>query len=119
MNKKAQLGLYFAFFVVAIIFVVISAVIAPVGVRINTEFYRAGENILLANNDSISEIQDAEIRESIQGINDGAVSAVEQNIEVNGALFQYGWVFLLVITAIGFFLFSRSTVGSDAGRGLV
>ena len=85
------------------------------GVRFNTEMYKAGERIILQSNTSISSIQDAEVKASVQGNLAEAVSASETNIEVSSDLFQYSWIFVLVLTGIILYLLTRTLVQYSGG----
>lgn len=117
-NKKGQVTIFIVFMIISVFIILISAFFAPMGVRFNTEMYKAGEQIYLQTNQSISEIQNDSAREAIQGIISGGLANVENNIEVNNALFQYGWVFVLILAALVLFLWTRRLV-EFGGGGLV
>lgn len=117
-NKKGFLSVFFAFIVLAIIIITISAVIAPMGVLFTTEMYKAGEGILNQSNESLEGITNPEIKEAIGGSINSAKQATMDNIEVNSDIFQYGWVLVLGLIAIVLFLLSRSIV-EYGGRGYV
>ena len=91
-NKKASIAIYFSFIVMAILIVVIAAVLAPMGVLLNTEFYAIGEDILLDANESIADINDATVRSNVYNMLDQAFAAQENNIEVNSDIFQYSTI---------------------------
>lgn len=119
-NKKGQVVIYFVFIVVSIVFVMISAFFAPLGVLFNTKMYLAGQDIINQANDSINEIQNETVRNQIQGILQGGLDSTQNNISVNNALYQYGWIFMLIIVALVLFLFTRALVEvGSGGRGLV
>ena len=67
-KKKASVTLYFVFIVLSVLIVIITSIFAPFGILLNTELYAAGEQIMLDANESISGIQDAEIRGKINNI---------------------------------------------------
>lgn len=115
MNRKAQIGYYLAFVILAIIIITITAILAPMGSLFNTEMYIAGEGILANANQSINNIQDAEIREAIRGSTESAMAATQNNIEVNNNLFQYGWVLVVIIAALMLFLTTRRSVEYGSG----
>ena len=81
-NKKGFMSIYFAFIILAILIVTISAVLAPMGVRFNTEMYRAGEMILNQTNASLEGIENAEMKAAIMANIDQAIDAADTNIEV-------------------------------------
>jgi predicted PurR-regulated permease PerM len=114
-NKKGTIALYFVFIVLSIVIVIITALVAPMGILINTEFYKAGEQILNNSQDSLNGIQDDEIRNAINGTINAAKDNTINNIEVSGALYQYSWVLLIIITALVLFLFTRRLTESGYG----
>lgn len=114
-NKKAQATLYIYFIIAAIIIVVIAAVLAPMGVQFNTAMYEAGEEILLDSQPYIDAIDDASVRASINGTVHTALDAGTNNVEVNAAIFQYGWVLVLILTGVVVFLQTRRLIEYGAG----
>lgn len=118
-TKKGQVTIAIVFMIAAVVIVLISSFFAPMGVMFNTEMYKAGEQIYLQANKSISEIQNDTAREAIRGVISGGLSNVENNISVNNSLFQYGWVFLLILVGLILFLFTRKLVAFGGGGGLV
>ncbi len=118
-HKKAQVGLYITWFILAIIIIVITGVLAPMGVLFNTEMLKAGEFILLQANDSIQGIQNASIQASVQDMLDESMAAAENNIEVNSDLFQYSWILVLVVTGLVIFIATRRSVEFTSRGGFV
>lgn len=109
--------IYFVWFIAAIAIIFIAAVIAPLGVQMNSEFYAIGEELMLDGNETISQISDATVKAEIQGIISQALNAQTNNIEVNANIFQYSWIFVLIVSAIVIFIFSRRLV--EVGGGMV
>jgi hypothetical protein len=109
-NKKGQLTIYFVFIVSAIILVTITAVVIPLGVRINTEFYKAGAQLIEDSNASISSIADSDVKTSIQNTFSGAMASEQDNIEVGSGIFQYSWIIVLILLALILFLYSRRMI---------
>lgn len=118
-NKKGVITMYLTFFIVAILIIVITAVFAPVGTLFNTKMYLAGQDILEQTNDSIQGITDANVRASVEGVVQSAIDSSENNIEVNANLFQYSWIFVIVIAAIVIFLYSRRLIEVGGTGGFV
>lgn len=114
-NKKGQVAIYFTFLIVALIIILITAVLAPMGVLINTRLYAAGEDIMLRANESIADINNTTVREAVQANIENALDAQENNIEVNANLFQYSWIFILVLVAVVVFLYTRVIVEFRTG----
>lgn len=117
LGKRGTVMLYITFMILALILVVIAAVFAPMGVLFNTKMYAAGEDIMLKANASVADINDAAVRDSVYNVIDQGLAAQQNNIDVNAAIFKYGWVFLVVITGLVIFIFARRLV--EYGGGLV
>jgi len=115
MRKKAQVSMYVSWFFVSALIIAIAAVLAPAGIRFNTELYSAGEDILENSFDSIEGIQDENVRTAVNASVVEAQQATTDNIDILGAMYQYGWVVVLVISGIIFFLYSRRIVEYQQG----
>ena len=114
-NKKASIGMYITFVITAIIIIVITGLIAPMGVMFSTQMYEAGEQILIDNNATIANINNAQVRQSIYNMTDEALGATHTNIEVNSDLFQYAWVIVLVLAGLIVFIYTRQVTEFRAG----
>lgn len=114
-NNRAQVSIYFAFIIVAIIVVFIGAFFAPLGARFSTEMFKAGEDILATSQDSIQSIEDEEIKERITDTLQTARLSQESNIAVSSDLFKYSWIVILFLTALVSFLFTRRLVETGSG----
>jgi hypothetical protein len=77
--------------------------------------FKAGESILAQTEDSIAGIQDPEVKAAVTDIVSEAKANTINNIEVNAALFQYGWVLVIVLTGLIVFLYTRRLVEVGAG----
>ena len=109
-SKRGSISIYLTFAFISIFIILIGAVLAPMGVQINAEFYRVGEEILLDSNSSIAAIQDDDVRAQIQSTLNSALDSTQNNIEVNAAMFQYSWVGVVALAALIVFLATRRTV---------
>lgn len=114
-SRKAQVGLFFTWLIIVIIFSVMAAIIAPMGVVFNTEILAASENIYLQANDSLQQIQDPTIKAAVQSNIDKSFDAGQYNIQVTNNLYVYMWLIILIITAIILYVFSRQTVEYASG----
>lgn len=119
MNKKGNITLYLVFIFLAMIIITIGALVGPLGVLFSTDMFVAGEGILMNANESLQQIQDEEIKNKIYTIVDDAQEATTTNIQVSGALFEYSWLFLLIITLIVVFIFTRRLVEVGNSGGLI
>lgn len=121
-NKRAQVTIYISSLILAIIILVLTAVIAPAGVLFTAKSVEAGEKIMLQANESISQIQNATIRDKWHGIVGSAYEAADTNIEINSYLFQYSWVIMIALVGIVAFLYTRQLVefqSRGGGGGIV
>lgn len=116
MNKKGQVTLFIVYIIAAVMIVLIAAVFAPMGVLFNSEMYLAGEQILLDANESIQSINDASVKTAVQGSLDSAIDSGQNNIQVNANIFQYSWIFILILTALVVFLYTRRLVEYGYGN---
>ena len=116
-GKKGQVTIIFIFLLVAVILIVMSAILIPMGILFTTEMYTAGERILKLANTSIQNIENDTVRESITGALDQAFAAQENNIVVLTDMFQYSWIVILVLVFIVIFMFTRRLVAVGAGGG--
>lgn len=117
-NKKAQMTLFIVFIIAGVIIITVTAFVAPMMVKFNTEMYEAGEKIYLDTKDDIEAIENATARNRIGNVIDRGLNAVDTNIDVNNAMFQYGWIFVLALTALVVFLLTRRLI-EYGGGGLV
>lgn len=115
MNKRGQVAIYVMWFLIAAVIIVVAGVLAPMGVRFNTELYTAGEQILEDAGPSIDSIADDDVRAIIQESVSDAQSAGAENITNLSSMFQYGWIIVLILSAIVVFLFTRRMVEFGAG----
>jgi len=114
-GKKAQVAMYLAFIIVATVVILITAFAAPMGARISTKFYEAGENILLATQADLNDINDSTVRDRINASLVNAMAAQENNIDITTALYQYSWIFVVALAAVMVFLMSRAIVEFRTG----
>jgi len=117
-GKKGQIGLMVVFAVVAIIIVFMAAFLAPMLATFNAKIYEEGEQLLLKEQDTINNIQNIEARTTLNNSVNNALDATAQNIEINNAVFQYGWVFVVFLTALIIFIYAR-TITIQTGGGAV
>lgn len=121
MNRKGSITIYITVFIASVIIIVLASVLAPAGVLLTSEFYSAGEDILLQANDSISNIQDSTVRGTLQNATASALSGAETNISTLTDFYQYSWIIVLVMVGFIGFLFTRAMVERQTlgGGGLI
>lgn len=114
---RGQATLYVIWFFVAAVIIILAAVLAPAGVLFSQELYTAGEGILAQSQDKIDSINNSEVREHINGTLTEARQATTDNIDILGGMYQYGWVIVLVVAGLVFFIRSRMFV--EVGGGFI
>lgn len=117
--KKANISLYIMFMFFAIIIVLIAGVLAPLGVRFNSEMYVAGQNILNDSLPTIAQISDANVRDQVNASVQNALGAAQNNIEVSANIFQYGWILIIGLVALVVFLYTRRMTEITGGSGFI
>ena len=116
-KKKGSITLLFTFFVIAGLVILITSVFAPMGAKFSTYTYTMGERILISTNDSVSGIQDEEVKANLQGQLGEAMRSTEDNISIATDMFQYSWVWVLILSAMVIFLLTRRIV--EYGGGII
>lgn len=107
-NKRGQAALYIAFIIASIIIIMIAAVVSPIGVDISTKLYAAGEDLLLDTQaNTLPDIQNAAIRNSINSTLADATATTQTNIDALTFLYKYGWVLVIVALLLIIFIATR------------
>jgi len=114
-KKKGTVMLYITFIIASIFIVLIGAVFAPMGILFNVKMFEAGEMILNNSQSEINHIQDAAIRNEINATITSAKAAHLDNIEVLGALYQYSWIFVIILTGLIVFIYTRRLTEYNTG----
>lgn len=113
--KRGVVALYVVFIISAITIVLIASVFAPMGVLFNTKMYAAGLDIMSKANTSIANISDPTIKAEVQATIQSAYDAADNNIDVNAAIFQYGWILVVGLVAVVIFMYTRSLIEVGGG----
>lgn len=114
-GRKGQVTMYFSFFAAAVIIVTIAAVLAPLGVRFNSEMYLEGQRILNDSLPIINQISDDTIRTEVTEAVTDARDQGGNIIQVNAAIFQYSWVLMIFVLGLIIFLTARRLVEFGGG----
>ena len=112
-NKEGNISFFFAFVFIGIILLFLFAVANPLLINISSSFYQAGEDILEESGGVIDTISDASVRAELNGMVDAAQESTTDNIEVLTFFYQYGWIFVIVITCFVIFVIARKQVEVD------
>ena len=110
-NNKGQVSFYIIFLFIATVIILIGAIAAPFGSTLASEFYIAGQGLLNETvYDTIPQISDDGVREALNNSFTSATSAATQNIQISNSIFEYSWLFLLILVGIVMYLIARSLV---------
>ena len=109
-NHSGSLSFFVAFVLVATVLLFFFAVATPFLMTINTAFYEAGEDILNSGEDILPNIGNVSIRNNLQDSFTAAQDSTTENVNTLSFFYQYGWVFILVITIMAIFIMARKTV---------
>jgi sensor domain CHASE-containing protein len=118
-NKRGVIAIYLVFMAMAVLVILVAAVLAPMGVMLNTKFYEVGEQLMLDSQATLAEINDSVVRAQINASIQEGLDDLQTNIDINADIFQYGWVIAVILVTLVVFLFTRRTVEVGGGGGLV
>lgn len=118
-NKKGSVMIYLVFMLTALFVVLLAGVFAPMGVQLNSVIYAEAESIMLDANTTVQNISNTDVRNQLEDMFESSMNAQQNNIEVNNAIFQYGWIIAIILTGLVLFLITRSLVEFRQGGGLI
>jgi hypothetical protein len=110
-KRKGVIAFALIWIYATIILLFLFAVATPLAMLLNTEFYAAGDNIL--QDIDLSEIDDTSIRTAINTSLEAAKDSTVENTNNLSFFYQYGWVFIVIVTLLIVYLFSREVVEAD------
>lgn len=113
--SKGQLSIWFALLALMVVVVTIGALAGPLGATFTEKMVEAGEGIIIDSNKSISNIQNTEVRESIEASYGLALDNAQNNIDISTNMFAYMWVIVLCVVGFVAFLYTRRVV--EFGQG--
>lgn len=117
--KKGQITIFLVFIILAVTLLIVTAVVAPMGITFTEKMYEAGQNIMTDNNESLANIDDAGVRDQIRDSLNVAMDAQQDNIDVYSDIYQYGWIIALVLIGFVMFLYTRRLVEYGGYGGFV
>ena len=109
-DQKGVVSYFLVFVLMASILLFLFAVAIPIMLNMNTAFYNLGEDILDGTQYHIDTIEDEEVKGSINDTIADAKAAVVENQTILSSLFQYGWLFVLLIVSFVVFISARRSV---------
>lgn len=109
-NSRGSVSYFFVFVILSVVLVTLFAFAIPLLQAIDTAFYEAGEDILLDANETASNIQNDNIRESIQANFQAQTESIPTQIDILSTFHQYGWIIIILAIVLVIFLITRQTV---------
>lgn len=109
-HKKANVSLYISFIFISVVLVLLAAIVSPLGAKISTIFFTAGQNMLDSNGAFLEQINDDTIRDELNQTFISASASAQNNIDVLSAIYKYAWIIITLIVGLVLFLFSRMQV---------
>lgn len=85
--------------------------------QFNTTLWAEGESILIDANETAANINDTGVRNELQNTFASAAEAKTENTNILASLYQYGWIFVIVVAGLVFFLLTRQTIETRQGGG--
>lgn len=110
-HGSLSFGIIFVFLFIILVFFFSFAV--PFMMTINTALYEAGEDVLDQGNDTAGLINDAGVRDSIQGIFSTTETSFVEQITILGMFAQYGWLIVLFVIMLIIVIIARRQVESE------
>lgn len=113
------LSIYIAGILGMIMVVVVAGVLAPMGVLFNSQMFAAGEDILTDSLDEIADIDDTQVRSSVNSTVETALDAGAYNINFNANIFRYSWILAIIVIGLVTFIGARALVEYQRPGGFV
>lgn len=113
--KKGNISIYLIMVIFITIILVLAAVVSPFGALMTAEFFQAGEDILIDVNESVANINNTQIKNSISAQTQSAIDQTEDNITIFTGFYKWGWLLAILVVVIGLFLLTRLTVEYGGG----
>ena len=116
LNERGSITYFIGFVFLALVLLTLFAVVVPLLISINTSFYEAGERILMDTNDTVSNLEEGEIKNQLQASLTTSRNSLPEQINILQVFFQYGWLILILAILMVLFLTTRRNV--ESGQGL-
>ena len=81
--------------------------------------YAASDSIIADAQSNIDSITNTTIRDRIQNNLQEMQDATEENINYLSFFYQYGWIFVILVTTFTIFMLARQVVETKANYGVV
>jgi hypothetical protein len=109
-SKKGVITQVIIFVVLSICIIFIFGIIAPFGTLMTSSAYASGEGLLNSSKEVMLTIHDASVRSELLGLANDATDMTVTNISITTGMYQYGWLFFIIILGLAIFLYTRRSV---------
>lgn len=110
LNQKGSISFFIVFVALAVILLILFAAVIPLLIAFDTALYEGAEDIILDANKTAGNIQNAEIKASLQSSLQASTDTIPTQIDIMSNFFQYGWILVIVVIVLVLFMISRQTV---------
>lgn len=104
--KPASIGMFLVFIIFSTLLVFLFGLGIPILMKVNTEFYSAGEDVL-------NSINTTNLPPEMQEAITNAHSSISTQTEILSFFFQYGWIVVLIVILFILFMRSRTLVEAE------
>ena len=114
--KKGQVFNFIIFLIVATVIIFAGAVLVPLGTDITTNTYEIADMLLDQANSTLNTIIDTDLKDPMLTQNQLALGATDFNKLIITAVFQWGWLIILILTTVVLYLAITSRTVADQRR---
>jgi len=108
MNKKGVILFWIVTLLVFGLIILTATILVPLGKQYGEDSLEAGAEIILDAKETISEVKNITERTEIESYLDNAYNSKSENAELSNQFFQYGWLIVLILTALGVFITAKA-----------
>lgn len=118
-QQSKTLPLIMIVFIMGVVMVILFAFATSVNSVILVNLLEGVDQILAQGQPDIDNIGDANVRTAVNDAIDSGITAGVNNVEVNAFLYQFGWLFFIIIMFVVIFLIVNSKNKSTIRSGLI
>jgi len=108
MNKKGVILFWIVTLFVFVLIILTATIIVPLGKQYGEDTFTAGAEIILDAKEVISDINNETEKTEIISYLDDAYNSRDNSIELSNQFYEYGWLIILILTALGVFITAKA-----------
>lgn len=109
-SKKANVTNFVLFIMFAVVLTLIAALFVPMSINFTTQMFAAGDNIINQTSYVLNGISDSAMKNQINQSIQNAQQATADNVSITSALYQYAWIFIILVLFLVIFVATRRQV---------